>query len=311
MTAKVRTVGIVAKPQATGRLPLLTDLLNLLEGRGVEVVLDGEAARLARPRSHPVLSREEMPRKVDLLVVLGGDGTLLSVARHSGQRTAPILGVNLGNLGFLTEVSASEMERAVTACLRGPIPVERRMMLRVRLVRKGRILASFSGLNDAVVAKTTLARMIDVRVDVAGRLLTTMRGDGVIVATPTGSTAYNLSAGGPIVTPGIGALLVTPLCPHTLTMRPLLVDGRAGVEVTLLEESGAVHLTVDGQQGHAMEKGDRVLVTRARASVPLVVPPGRSYFALLREKLGWGKTPPNDRNDGPLVAPSGTADYTS
>lgn len=299
MTSGVRTVGIVAKPQVAGRLPLLRDLLGLLRRKGVQVALDGEAARLAGRPTLPVLSREEMPRKVDLIVVLGGDGTLLSVARHSGRRTAPILGVNLGNLGFLTEVSASEMERAVLSCLKGPIPVERRMMLRVRLARNGKILASFLGLNDAVVAKTTLARMIEVRVEVGGDLLTAMRGDGVIVATPTGSTAYNLSAGGPIVTPGIGALLVTPLCPHTLTMRPLLVDGRAGVEVTLLEESGAVHLTVDGQQGHPMEKGDRVLVTRARASVPLVVPPGRSYFALLREKLGWGSAPPNGRNGRP------------
>ncbi|MGC8762546.1 MAG: NAD(+)/NADH kinase [Acidobacteriota bacterium] len=298
MTARVRTVGIVAKPQAAGRLPLLEDLLELLQRHRVSVALDGEAARLAKRPALPVLSRAELPRKVDLLVVLGGDGTLLSVARHSTPRSAPILGVNLGNLGFLTEVSASEMERSVLACLQGPVPVERRMMLRVRLARNGKVLASFAGLNDAVVAKTTLARMIEVRVDVGGDLLTAMRGDGVIVATPTGSTAYNLSAGGPIVTPGIGALLVTPLCPHTLTMRPLLVDARSSVEITLLEESGSVFLTVDGQQGHPLEKGDRVRIGRARATVPLVIPPGRSHFALLREKLGWGSGPPA-RNAGP------------
>jgi NAD+ kinase len=276
-------------------------LLRHLSALGAEVVLDEEASNLARKPALPVLSRSEIPGAADLVVVLGGDGTLLSVARHSGRCGTPILGVNLGHLGFLTEVSASEMIEAVDACFSGKASVERRMMLRAVLMRRGRTRAVFHCLNDVVVAKTALARMIDIRVDVGGALLTTMRSDGIIVATPTGSTAYNLSAGGPIVTPGMDGILITPLCPHTLTMRPLVVGGTSRVDVELIGESGPVFLTADGQEGHPVESGDRIIVRRAPHPALLVTNGRRSYFALLREKLGWGAQPSGTDPEAPGV----------
>ncbi len=299
---RIRKVAVAAKPQPAGRLPLLDRLLAHLARLGAEVVLDEEASKLARNPHLRVLSRAEIPGEADLVVVLGGDGTLLSVARHSGRHGTPILGVNLGNLGFLTEVSASDMIAAVDSCFSGEARVERRMMLRADLRRGGRTRATFSCLNDVVVAKTALARMIDIRVDVGGGLLTTMRCDGIIVATPTGSTAYNLSAGGPIVTPGMDGILITPLCPHTLTMRPLVVGATSRVDVELIGESGPVFLTADGQEGHPVEGGDRIVVRRAPHSVRLVTDRGRSYFSLLREKLGWGTQPTGSDPDSPGVA---------
>jgi len=304
---RVPRVAVAAKPQPAGRLPLLDRLLAHLARLGAEVILDEEASKLAHKPHLRVLPRADIPGEADLVVVLGGDGTLLSVARHSGRRGAPILGVNLGNLGFLTEVSASEMIAAVDSCLSGKASVERRMMLRAELRRKGKTRAVFHCLNDVVVAKTALARMIDIRVDVGGGLLTTMRSDGIIVATPTGSTAYNLSAGGPIVTPGMDGILITPLCPHTLTMRPLVVGGASRIDVELTGESGPVFLTADGQEGHPVERGDRIVVHRAPHSVRLVTNGGRSYFSLLREKLGWGAQPsgPDPESPGLVRTPRG------
>jgi NAD+ kinase len=282
------TVGVIAKPQPAGVLPLLGELLEWLDRRGIRVVLDPEAARLAGGGARDVAEREELPEKADLLVVLGGDGTLLSVARHLYQREVPILGVNLGSLGFLTEISTEEMIPALQACLEGRAELERRMMLQCTLSREGEALATYHCLNDVVINKGALARMFELRVDVGDLWLTNMRSDGLIVATPTGSTAYNLSAGGPIVVPGLDGLIVSPLCPHTLTMRPLIVDGQHPIRVRLVRESGQVYLTADGQTGHPMIAGDEVRVARSPHAAPLVVSPSRNYFALLREKLGWG-----------------------
>jgi NAD+ kinase len=282
------TIGVVAKPQPTGTLPLLGELLEWLDRRGIRCVLDPEAARLAGEGSRSVSERDELPEKADLLVVLGGDGTLLSVARHLFRREVPILGVNLGSLGFLTEISTEEMIPALEACLEGRAELERRMMLECTLSRDAVPLASFHCLNDVVINKGALARMFELRVDVGDLWLTNMRSDGLIVATPTGSTAYNLSAGGPIVVPGLDGIIVSPLCPHTLTMRPLIVDGRHPIRVRLVRESGQVYLTADGQTGHPMVAGDEVRVTRSPHAAPLVLSPSRNYFSLLREKLGWG-----------------------
>ena len=282
------TVGIIAKPQPSGKLALLDGLLEWLDRRGIPVVLDPEAARLAAGGNRTVAEREELPEKADLLVVLGGDGTLLSVARHLYRREVPILGVNLGSLGFLTEISTEEMIPALESCLQGRAEMGRRMMLQCTLSRDGAVLASYHCLNDVVINKGALARMFEIRIDVGDLWLTNMRSDGVIVATPTGSTAYNLSAGGPIVVPGLDGLIISPLCPHTLTMRPLIVDGKDPIRVRVVRESGQVFLTADGQTGHPMREGDEVRVARSPHSVPLVASPSRHYFALLREKLGWG-----------------------
>ena len=286
------TVGIAAKPQPSGTLPVLKELLRWLDGRGVPVILDPDAARLAEAEGWPVLEREELPEKTDLIVVLGGDGTLLSVARHLYRREVPILGVNLGSLGFLTEISTEEMIPTVEACLAGKAEVHKRMMLQCTLFRGEEALASYHCLNDVVINKGALARMFEIRVEVGGLWLTNMRSDGLVVATATGSTAYNLSAGGPIVVPELDGLILTPLCPHTLTMRPLIVGGQTPVHIEVVRESGQVYLTADGQTGHPMHAGDYARIARSPHSVPLVVSQSRNYFALLREKLGWGSGHP-------------------
>ncbi len=281
-------VGIVAKPQPGGNLPPLDMLLRHLDGRGLKSVLDPEAARLARRPDAQVAQRCDLPHLVDLVVVLGGDGTLLSVARHLGGRPVPILGVNLGSLGFLTEVSTGEMLPTLDLCLAGRASVQDRMTLDATLRRDGATLAAYSCLNDVVLNKSAMARIIEVRVEVGGDWLTDMRADGLIVATPTGSTAYNLSAGGPILAPGVDGIILVPICPHTLTMRPIVLDGSHPVDITLLRGSEEVFLTADGQTGSPVKAGDCVRVVRSPKGVPLVTSPHRSYFALIREKLGWG-----------------------
>jgi len=281
-------IGIVAKPQPGGNLPALEGLLRHLDERGLKPILDPEAARLARRPDAQVAQRCDLPPLVDLVVVLGGDGTLLSVARHLGGRPIPILGVNLGSLGFLTEVSTDEMLPTLDLCLQGRASVQSRMALDATLRRDGATLATYSCLNDVVLNKSAMARIIEVRVEVGGDWLTDMRADGLIVATPTGSTAYNLSAGGPILAPGVDGIILVPICPHTLTMRPIVLDGSHPVDITLLRGSEEVFLTADGQTGSPVKVGDCVRVMRAPKGVPLVTSPHRSYFALIREKLGWG-----------------------
>ena len=283
-----RIVGIAAKPQPSGSLPLLDALLAWIEASGNEAILEPAAQALTSDRRWRNCERADLPTVADIVVVLGGDGTLLSVARHSSERPVPILGVNLGNLGFLTEVSAGEMVATLEDWVRGNAPVQPRMMLRASLVRGGKEVGAFHCLNDVVLNKAALARMVEVRVEVGGVHLTTMRADGLIVATPTGSTAYNLSAGGPILIPGMNGIILTPLCPHTLTMRPLVVDGRSPVAVTLSKDSGEVFLTADGQTGQPVFLGDSVLIERSPHKVHLVSSRTRSYYTLLRDKLGWG-----------------------
>lgn len=284
----VRVIGIVAKPQPGGRLLALDELLRHLDERGLRSILDPEAARLAGRPAAQVAERCDLPSLVDLVVVLGGDGTLLSVARHLGGRHVPILGINLGSLGFLTEVSTDEMLLTLDLCLEGRASVQSRMTLDATLHRDGETLATYSCLNDVVLNKSAMARIIEVRVEVGGDWLTDMRADGLIVATPTGSTAYNLSAGGPILAPGVDGIIVVPICPHTLTMRPIVLDGSRPVDITLLRGSEEVFLTADGQTGSPVKAGDCVRVRRSPDGVPLVTSPHRGYFALIREKLGWG-----------------------
>jgi NAD+ kinase len=282
------TIGVVAKPQPGARLLPLDTLLSHIDSRGLQVVFDPEAARLANRPGATVVERSELPPLVDLVVVLGGDGTLLSVARHLGSRDVPILGVNLGSLGFLTEVSTDEMIQTLDLCIEGRAFIQRRMTLDATLHREGAVLATYSCLNDIVVNKSAMARIIEVRIEVGGDWLTDMRADGLILATPTGSTAYNLSAGGPILAPGVDGIVLAPLCPHTLTMRPIVLDGKDSVDITLLRGSEEVFLTADGQTGCPVRIGDCVRVQRSPHEVPLVSSPHRGYFALLREKLGWG-----------------------
>lgn len=281
-------IGIVAKPNPTTALPVLRRLTDWLRTEGLAFCLDETAASMLPPESAEQLDREHMPLRCDLIVVLGGDGTLLSAARHLHHREIPLLGVNLGRLGFLTEISVEEMIPVLRQHLQGQSVVQYRSMLHVKLLRREMPLEEYHCLNDAVVNKAALARIVQLRIEAGGRWLTDMRADGLIVATPTGSTAYNLAAGGPILSPDLDAVVLAPLCPHTLSMRPILLKGDDAVMVTLLEDGGGVHLTADGQVGRPLETGDQVEITRSRHRTPLVLGPHRDYYTLLREKLGWG-----------------------
>lgn len=223
----------------------------------------------------------------DLCIVLGGDGTLLYAARRVGLRGTPILGINLGSLGFLTAHPLSEARAAVEAFLAGGLVPDRRFMLEAELWRDGRLLTRHTVLNDAVLAKGALARIMDLRLAVGDQDAGPIKADGLIVSTPTGSTAYSLSAGGPILHPSLGAVVVSPICPHTLTLRPTVVP--ASIPITIsLDDAEDAHLTLDGQVGHRLLPGDRVRLHMAQASITLLQRPDLDFFGLLQQKLHWG-----------------------
>ncbi len=274
-------VGVVIKAHAPGIEGVLADLLAVLDRRGVIAVLEEAAAGKAGRGGG--LSREAVPLNSDLVVVLGGDGTLLAVAHIAARAGVPVLGVNLGRLGFLTEVPVAEMAVTLEALFSGNENlISPRMMIEAAHGDE-RWLA----LNDVVVNKGTLARMLHVAVAIDGREIADVRADGLIVSSPTGSTAYSLSAGGPILQPSLPAILLTPICPHSLTFRPMVIssDSRITIKIRASEE---VFLTIDGQRGARMEGGEIVEVTRAACELKLIRSPLRNYFDLLEEKLSWG-----------------------
>lgn len=283
---EVRSVGICVKPGQTGLAKLLEELGTWLRERGIDVLAGPEAAASMRAPARP---RSELAERADLLVVLGGDGTLLAVARAVGARDVPILGVNLGSLGFLTETSREDLFPTLEALLAGRLSIEERMRFWVTVERGERRLGEYIALNDAVISNTELSRMVHLETRADGAPLTTYHADGLIVSTPTGSTAYSLSAGGPIVLPTLQAILLTPICPHTLTQRPLVLPDTCRVEVRVDDtRGGRVHLTVDGQVGLDLEQGDAVSVSRSEHPARLLVAPERNPFAGLRAKLRWG-----------------------
>jgi len=282
---KIQRAGVVIKPHAPGVERVLAELTLCLERHGIVCLLEPQAAeRIGRPAS-AALAREEIPGTSDLVVVLGGDGTLLGIAHAAARARVPVLGVNMGSLGFLTEVPIAEMILTLDALLDG-----REDLISPRMVLE----ASWSGgtelvLNDVVINKGAKARMIELGLAVNGNDVATLRADGLIVATPTGSTAYSLSAGGPIIQPKVPAIVLTPICPHTLTFRPCVISSDASVRIALLTKGERVFLTLDGQRGGRMEDGESVAIKRAEAVLELVTSPQRRYFGLLREKLGWAE----------------------
>ncbi len=282
----MKRVGIVVKPNKPEAISVARELIGWLERKNVGVALDPSAA----PSLNPALScsPEEMGLSVDLVVVLGGDGTLLSAARYLNGDKVPILGVNLGGLGFLTEITLEELYPVLDRVLDGKVKTERRMRLKVVVFRQGEKVGEYTILNDAVISKTVLARIIHLRHSVDGVYVTTYRGDGIIICTPTGSTAYSLAAGGPIVYPSLDSVLITPICPHTLTNRPLLIPDRATVEFILETEESDVRLTLDGQVGCDLLPFDRISITKAQNHVLFIKSPYRDYFEILRTKLKWG-----------------------
>jgi NAD+ kinase len=254
--------------------------------RGLALVVEKETADLA-PDLHLATARKaDLPSHADLIVVLGGDGTLLSMARAVGDLAIPIVGVNLGDLGFLTATTLDEMIPALDALLRGEMVIEERMMLTTRVRRGAQVVGQWLALNDAVITKAAGSRIINLSVSIEGQHAIAYRADGLIVSTPTGSTAYSLSAGGPILYPTMDGIVVTPICSHTLTSRPVVVPGMHRVEVTLLT-SQEVMLTVDGQVGFGLREDDVVEIGRAPSTIRLVR--FRDFFSVLRTKLKWGE----------------------
>ncbi|MBI4160892.1 MAG: NAD(+)/NADH kinase [Acidobacteria bacterium] len=281
-----RRVGIVAKPHSPIAGSVLRRLVRWLERRRIPYRCGPGAAQVLEARRE---AAGGIFGKVDLVVVLGGDGTLLSVAREVAPFGIPILGVNLGSLGFLTEFTLAEMTDSLGGVLAGRCAMDRRMMLDARLFRGRRLAARHHLLNDVVLNKSALARIIDIDVDIDGRYITSYRADGLIVCTPTGSTAYSLSAGGPILHPDLRSFCITPICPHTLANRPLVIPAPMTVAIRPRVPAGEnVYLTLDGQVGFPLHSGDRVEVRRSRHTIRLVRVPGKPYFDVLRRKLKWG-----------------------
>jgi NAD+ kinase len=290
---RISRVGIVAKQRVEAAAPVLMDLANWLETRGLSVLFDTDTAQLAGVRSPEASTpKEDLPRHCDLIVLLGGDGTLIGMARRIARAAVdvPIAAVNFGSLGFLTEITLDELYPSLEALLDGTAEIEERMMLQAQTVRSGRIHAQELVLNDVVITKAALSRIIELAVSVDEQPVMRVRADGLIVATPTGSTAYNLAAGGPIVHPVVDAILLTPIAPHMLTNRPLVVAAPSQISVNpIMNGNDEVFVTFDGQSGHALQSGDVVRICRGDRSLRLVRSSSRSYFDVLRQKLKWGE----------------------
>lgn len=286
-------VGIVAKSHLRAATTHLVEIAAWLEARGVQPVFETETAGLMPGAADcAVASKSALASGVDMVLVLGGDGTLLSMADCIGDAGTdiPIVGVNFGSLGFLTEITLPELYPSLEAALDGRARIEDRMMLRSTTVRDGKTFAQLIALNDAVITKTARSRMIDLSVSVGDEFVTRVKADGLIIATPTGSTAYNLAAGGPIVQPNVDALILTPIAPHTLTNRPVVIPATSAVRVQPnMQERDEVFVTFDGQAGFQLQAGDEITVRRSDAPLRLIRPSTRSYFEVLRTKLKWGE----------------------
>jgi NAD+ kinase len=230
-----------------------------------------------------------MPEQADLLIVFGGDGTLLATARTLSRKNVPILAVNLGGLGFLTVITREELYPTLEAVLAGNYQCDRRVRIEAEIIRADEVIASFLALNDVVLNKGAIARILDFDVRANGEFISTFKSDGLIVSTPTGSTAYSLAAGGPILTPSVQALIITPICAHTLTNRPLVLPDSVTLEVLVKSQRESAYVTVDGQVGVAARSDDVVRIKKAAADVEIVQPHGRNYFEILRQKLKWGE----------------------
>jgi NAD+ kinase len=282
----IRTVAVVVKGGVPAGVETARELGEWLGAREVRVLYDRATSR-SRGRGEG-LARTELTADNDLVIVVGGDGTLLSVARSAVPLGIPILGVNLGSLGFLTELNPDEWLSGLEAVLDGRYSVEERQALRVRHLRSGREQAAYALLNDAVIAKSALARMIDIETRVDGERVAVYTSDGLIVSTPTGSTAYSLSAGGPILDPRMDAFVIAPICPHTMTYRPLVVPGTVTVGIRLRNPGDTVYVTLDGQIGFPFEGKDALEIDAYPAPARLLRVADRSFFEVLRRKLRWG-----------------------
>lgn len=290
----ITRVGLVAKHGLDAAASVLADLAGWLEARGVRPVFETETAALAGlPPGRPTVKRDDLPRECDLIVVLGGDGSLIGMAGRIAEAgvDVPIVGVNFGNLGFLTEITLEELYQSLDAVLNGTAQVEERMMLRARTLRGGVVHEERLALNDVVITKGALSRIIELAVAIGNRPVMRVRADGLIIASPTGSTAYNLAAGGPILHPEVDALLLTPIAPHMLTNRPIVLPGSSEVRIQPAANGSneEMFVTFDGQSGHALQSDDVICVSRAERRLRLIRASSRTYFDVLREKLKWSE----------------------
>ena len=284
---KIESIGVCLKPDEPECKDVVGRLIGWARPRDIDIVLDHEAGPGI---DLPVVDRQEFCARVDLIIAIGGDGTLLGAARSIGTRDVPILGVNLGRLGFLTEVNRDEMEDCLDRMLSGELNVESRMRLDVSVFRDEEEVAKYLALNDVVVTRKALSRMVDLETFADGLKVATYHGDGLIISTPTGSTAYSLSAGGPILLPSLEAIVLNPICPHSLNQRPLVIPEQMEVEVRFRLREGAdtATLSIDGQEGFELGPRDRVVTKRSPYNAHIVASPFRNRFEILHSKLQWG-----------------------
>lgn len=284
---ELKKIGIIAKHRKKEAAEIIKGLIQWLEERKLEVFLDCDSAALIN--AHSLHLKSEIPSLVDLIIVMGGDGTLLSVTRLVDGKDVPVLGVNLGALGFLTEVTLEELYPLLEKILSGDYQVSERMLLNTHIHRQGERLTQYPVLNDVVINKGALARIIELEVFIDKAYVNTFRADGLIVSTPTGSTAYSLAAGGPIIHPAMEALIISPICPQFLTNRPIVIPADVKIEIILQSEVEDVHVTLDGQVGFALRYRDIVEIKRATGRIKLIKSSNRDYYQIWRTKLKWGE----------------------
>jgi len=290
---QIKKVGIIANVRKKIALEYSVGLKGWLLEQGMEVFLDEEIASALGEKDG--LERQTLAVQADLLVVLGGDGAMLRAARSVRKFKIPIVGINLGTFGYLTEINLNEMYPSLERILRGEYSTEERMMLDMEVIRNDRTSCEYTVLNDVVISRGNLSRIIDMETAVDGHYLTTFRADGLIISTPTGSTAYSLSAGGPIVFPSQEVLIVNPICPHTLTNRPIILPSSMTISVKVWSDEEGVIVDLDGQESFSLKSGDTLIIRRSRYVTTLVSSSNRDYLEILRSKLGWGRLPAINR----------------
>src|SRR5438105_11261462 len=289
----IKRIGVVVKPHQPDALETLCRLTTWLNERGIKLVglpeIERESIEHQTGCAVEVLADADIAKQVDLMLVLGGDGTMIATARMVGDTEVPVMGVNYGGLGYLAEFPLEDLFRALEGVLKGEYTIQQRLMLSIELWRGEELVTRNRVLNDVVVNKSALARIIEIEAYLNDQFVNSFRADGLIVATPTGSTAYNLSAGGPIIFPSMDAVVLTPICPFTLSNRPIVVPDDSVIEVRLITENEEVALTLDGQVGVSLQARDRVVIRKSETAFHLVQPPNRNYFEVLRNKLKWGR----------------------
>jgi NAD+ kinase len=288
-TMKIKRVGIVANTQKEKSPEYARSLKLWLEEKGIEVFIEKEIAVKSRIRGG--LQWDDLATKSQLIIVLGGDGTMLRTARYMARHDVPIVGINMGSFGYLNEVNLGEMHAALELILAGKYLTEKRMMLDVIIHRGKATVGSGTVLNDIVINRGNLSRIVELETTINDKYLTTYKADGLIISTPTGSTAYSLSAGGPIVYPEKDLIIINPICPHTLTNRPIIIPEKSDLRIALWSKEKGATLTLDGQESYRLKSGDIITVKKSKYVTKLVLSPHRSYWEILRSKLGWGGLP--------------------